>query len=199
MVSNDSIMYGKDLSGETILINKDELNKYQRLENADVFKLLFKLNDDDRFGNFPMEHTDGYVDIFKNFDISSKDWYLLISFLKTGFTPYHQQLNEKAIENVEILNCLCNKLGGIESFDNYYKEFYQRIIDKNTEDNTYNPQCPDEDIKDKYNWMVIDSQHRDNNNFISLLHTSYQQEKWSAHKTFTHLSFVYVWYRQFKN
>ena len=28
MVSNDSIMYGKDLSGETILINKDELNKH---------------------------------------------------------------------------------------------------------------------------------------------------------------------------
>lgn len=200
MISCDSIIFGKDSSGEIILINRDELKGYSRLENADVFKLLFKLDNDDRFGNFSMENSDGYVDIFKNFDISSREWHMLISFLKTGFTPFCQQLDKKAIENVETLNCLCNKLGGIESFDKYYQEFYHQIKNKNTEDEIYNPQCPEEDIRDKYNWIIIDSNHHQNsnNNFISFLNTSYERGEWSAHKTFTHLSYIYVWFRKLK-
>ena len=36
-------------------------------------------------------------------------------------------MNQQAIECVENLNCLCNKLGGIDTFDQYYADFYQKI------------------------------------------------------------------------
>ena len=199
MTPKESILFSKDPDDKMIIINKQELKNYHRLENAVVFKLLFKLEDDDRFGNFPMEHTNGDINLFKNMDIYSQDWYLLISFLKSGFTPYHHQMNQQAIENVENLNCLCNKLGGIESFDHYYADFNQRINGKTQEDKDYNPQSPEEDTDNKYNWTLLDSDHQGNQNNFQYLMSILIKEKWSAHKAFSHLSYMYVWYRQAKN
>lgn len=199
MSIKESIILAKDPHDKTIIINKQELRSYHRLENAVVFKLLFKLEDDDRFGDFPMENTNGHINLFKNLDIHSQDWYLLISFLKSGFTPYHHQLNQQAIENVENLNCLCNKLGGIDTFDHYYADFYQKINAKTQEDKDYNPQSPEEDTDDKYNWTLLDSNHQGNQNNFQHFMSTVVKGKWSAHKTFPYLSYMYVWYRQAKN
>lgn len=192
MSLEESIIFAKDPDDKIIIINKNELINYNRLDNAVVFKLLFKLEDDNRFGDFPMESTDGYINIFKKFNIYSKEWFLLISFLKNGFVPYDQQKNEFFIHNLEIVNNLCNKLGGIESFDNYYKEFYRTKLQ---DDNEYNPQSPEEDIKDKYLWTLIDNDHQgDINNFTNILSNTIVK-RWSAHKTFSNLDYFYVWYR----
>lgn len=195
----ESIIFAKDPHDKIIIINKQELKNYHRLDNAFVFQLLFKLEDDDRFGDFPMEHTNGHINLFKNLDIYSQDWSLLISFLKNGFTPYHHQMNQQAIENVENLNCLCNKLGGIDSFDHYYADFYQKINARIEEDKDYNPQSPEEDTDDKYNWTLLDSNHQGNQNNFQHFMSTVINGKWSAHKTFAHLSYMYVWYRQDKN
>ena len=75
MTPKESILFSKDPDDKMIIINKQELKNYHRLENAVVYKLLVKLEDDDRFGNFPMEHTNGDINLFKNMDIYSQDWY----------------------------------------------------------------------------------------------------------------------------
>lgn len=74
MSLKESILLAKDPHDKMIIINKQELRSYHRLENAVVFKLLFKLEDDDRFGDFPMENTNGHINLFKNLDIHSQDW-----------------------------------------------------------------------------------------------------------------------------
>ncbi len=195
----ESILLAKDPHDKIIIINKQELRSYHRLENAVVFKLLFKLEDDDRFGDFPMENKNGHINLFKNLDIYSQDWYLLISFLKTGFIPYHHQMNQQAIECVENLNCLCNKLGGIDTFDQYYADFYQKINVKTQKDKDYNPQSPEEDTDDKYNWTLLDSNHQGNQNNFGNFMSAVTKGNWSAHKTFPYLSYMYVWYRQAKD
>lgn len=199
MTPKGTILFAKDPNDKIIIINKHELKNYHRLENAVVFRMLFKLDEDDRFGDFPMEHTDGYINLFKSLDIYSQDWSLLISFLKTGFIPYQHQMNQQAIDNVENLNCLCNKLGGVDSFDEYYTDFYQKINARIQEDKNYNPQSPEEDTHDKYNWTLLDSNHQGNQNNFRNFILNVVKEKWSAHKSFPHLSYIYVWYRQLKN
>ena len=198
-LNDKSIILGKDPDDKIIIINKRELQHYHRLDNAIVFRMLFKLDDDGRFGDFPMENTNGYINLFKNFDIYNKDWCLLISFLKTGFTPYYYQMNQQAIDNIEDLNCLCNKLGGIDSFDKYYSDFYQNVNIKTQQDKDYNPQSPEEDTKDKFKWIILDSNHQNNQNNFRNFMSNAITENWTAHKTFSHLSYVYVWYRQAKN
>jgi len=192
---NNKLIIGKDNNNNIIIIDKDKLKSLERLDNADVFKLLFKLNDDDhRFGDFSMDSTDGYVNIFKNFDISSEDWYLLISFLKYGFTPHYSQLDKESINTVENLNNVCNKLGGIPSFDIYYRDFYDKIYNNKKENDIYNPQSPEEDTKKIYKWVLLDNNHQGNrNNFSFFISTN--SSEWSAHKTFNNGIYLFVWYR----
>jgi hypothetical protein len=53
------------------------------------------------------------------------------------------------------VNELCNKLGGIEEFDKYYKNIYKqknKILEKEL---IYNPLKPEDDIEKKYDWILV--------------------------------------------
>jgi len=131
--------------------------------HCNVFKLLLGI-----YPNSPYRKT-GYEDIvnlFAELGISSVDWYLLMSFLNNGFPPYYMRYNltdsnknenlfNLLIETIETLNRVNITLGGIPSFDHFYKNFYEKemaIIEK------YNPITPEDDYKNLYDWALDDSE-----------------------------------------
>jgi len=131
------------------IINLTFLNQsYQhgRLKNAHIFANLFGLNPNSQFKQTTEEQI---TNIFTNFNIKFKEWNLFISFLTHGFLPE----NDRNLNYLEIINELCNKFGGVPSFDQYYQQCYQQR--KEETKNVYNPKTPDEDIKNKYDWHLV--------------------------------------------
>tara|TARA_B100000424_G_C22933504_1_gene496633 strand:+ start:583 stop:1176 length:594 start_codon:yes stop_codon:yes gene_type:complete len=194
------LLKAKDLEGNLIIVNLDELRQYERLKDANVFKLLFGINEDSQFGDFKVEETDGYINLFKDFGINRTEWNLFLNFLKYGYTPYYNEKidgisTERAKSNVESLNNLCHIFGGLNSFDEFYKKFYE---ENNTELN-YNPQCPKEDIKNLYNWTIIDDGHVYNLRDFACTHR--EEDGWSAHKIFSKDSdqVKFIYYRKLKD
>lgn len=190
-----NIIKGKDNNNKIIIINLDELKNYERLKDANVFRLLFGISDNSKFGSFDMEQTEGYVNLFKDFDISLNDWLLFISFIKNGFLPNYLDNKEKIV-NIEKLNDICNKLGGINEFDKFYKDFYDNQLIEMKNLNLYNPQSPNEDIQNIYNWAIIDSANPMNYSNFAFSHKA--EDGWSAHNTFLSGSYQYTWWRKLK-
>ena len=192
------LIKAKDLEGNLIIVNLEELKQYERLKDANVFKLLFGINEDSQFGDFKLEETDGYINLFKDFGITRTEWNLFLNFLKYGYTPYYNEKidgisTERAKSNVESLNNLCHIFGGLNSFDEFYKKFYK---ENNTEVN-YNPQCPKEDIKNLYNWTIIDDGHVYNLRDFACTHR--EEDGWSAQKYILKDTRSFVWYRKLKD
>jgi hypothetical protein len=195
MSDDIKIIKGIDSYNKIIIINLNQLKNYEFLKDARVFKLLFGICEDSKFGNFEMEKTDGYINLFRDFDITLDDWLLFISFIKNGFIPHH--LDQKiAILKIERLNNICNKFGGINSFDEYYRKFYDNLSKKMEKVNLYNPQAPEEDNENKYFWTIIDSSNQFNYSNFAEAHKPI--DGWSAHKTFSNGSFLYTWWRKLK-
>ena len=73
------------------------------------------------------------IKMFYNLDISAHGWASMYSFLKNGYPPYYnrhmKQYNEicKQIQVIEEINMVNIKLGGIPSFNDFYKSFYDEI------------------------------------------------------------------------
>lgn len=136
-------LYKKKFIIDLEMLKKHYING--KLKNQHIFARLFSLDD-----NSPFKQNENInKNIFINFNISTTEWNHFITFIKMGIVPHLQSKNGEYILNN--LNELCNKLGGIYEFDEYYKKFY---IDKE-KNNIYNPLKPEDDIKKIYDWKLI--------------------------------------------
>lgn len=146
-------------NGGLILIDQHGLKYNPRLEGAEVFKMLFKISDTNPYGDYPMiTNKEGYVTLFQELQISYHQWYILKTFLDQGIVPgYRRYLVDGegysyVNSSMEELNNVSIKLGGIPSVEQFYKNFYDED-EKFAEDHkSYNPPCPLEDVKQKYEW-----------------------------------------------
>ena len=121
-----------------------------RLENQHIFARLFCLDD-----NTPFKQNEKInKNIFINYDINISDWNHFITFIKNGIVPHLESKNGEYILNN--INKLCNKLGGIYEFDKFYKKFYKEKEIEREIISIYNPLKPEEDIKNIYDWKLID-------------------------------------------
>lgn len=119
-----------------------------KLKNQNIFARLFCLEENTVFKKESINKK-----IFINFDIDLKEWTYFITFLNNGFLPFMNSDNWEYILND--VNELCNKLGGIEEFDKYYKNIYKqknKILEK---EQIYNPLKPEDDIEKKYDWILL--------------------------------------------
>ena len=155
-----------------------DLHKYKynsRLDGAEVFKMLFGISDSNPFGNFKMEvDENGYITILRELRISQRDWLLFNIFIDTGTVPYYDAflLDKKFfsvfVANLNTLQEVCAKLGGIPSFDLFYDNVYKSK--EVVKANTVEPLNPEADITGKYQWTACrSSSQTDINNFINRL------------------------------
>lgn len=122
-------------------LNKEKLKELYfngNLKGADIFAELFKLNNSAFKEEEMIKDKLGYISLCKFLNINGTDWNIFLSFIK------HGKLLEE--ENIEILNKISNKFGGIPAIDNYYNKIVN--LDK------YNPINPKEDYKKKYIWKA---------------------------------------------
>lgn len=112
------------------------------LKNATVFKRLLKIEENELFKIEPFNKK-----IFIDFKITFSEWSVLLQFFKFKnlrlFDDYYE--NQRIIRN---LIETCNKFGGIPFFDKYLNKL-------DIDDNIYNPQSPEEDIREIYYWKLI--------------------------------------------
>ena len=135
-------------------------NEYEtgRLQGAHSFAELFQIRSNSRFKQDAKFHFD-----FIEWEISIRDWDFLICFLK------HGQLLHNRIQDIEQLNTLCNKLGGIPSFDKYFAKILQK-------ENTIAD--PSEDNCNEFDWLFVPY-------YQATLLLSYYKLGWSVTKTQT--------------
>ena len=145
-----------------IILDLEEIKNKNTLDGADIFKTLLGINEN---SPFKITNPKDRENLFDKLDISSKDWYLMKSFLNNGFPPYYLEYNNNKDKNESLYNLLIQTieninrvnitLGGIPSFDNFYSVFYEsqhNII------NNYNPVKPEDDYKHLYDWCLDDSE-----------------------------------------
>ena len=147
------------------IINLENFINNHRLDDAKIFKMLFNINKNTSFANLPMISENGYITLLKDLNIIQTDWILFENFITKETIPGFNKLsirynkmndvNNLFIDNIERINIVCSKLGGIPYFDNFYnKVMNESIIIK---DNPYNPLKPEDDILNKYKWMIYNS------------------------------------------
>ena len=131
------------------------------MKGAEIFKMLFCINDNSPFGHFPMQmDKNGYITLLQELMVSGKDWILFKIFLDQGVVPdYKNYLTcgsgyNSVSSYLEDLNSICTKFGGIPSFELFYKNFYNSQKEKKEEEkkNNYNPTRPEEDTEQLYQW-----------------------------------------------
>ena len=179
-----------------------DLHKYKynsRLDGAEVFKMLFGISENNPFGNFKMEvDKHGYITILHELRICQRDWLLFNIFIDTGTVPYYDAflLDKKFfsvfVANLNILQEVCAKLGGIPSFDLFYDNVYKSK--EVVKANTVEPLNPEADITGKYQWAACRTGcQTDINNFLCRLSLN---EGWSlASIDLTYDTPVHYYYR----
>lgn len=177
ILENKNLLYkAKDCVDNLILIDSYKLKKNPRLEGANVFKMLFGLSDNTPYGDYGIEvDTQGYLTILNDLNICSRDWNLLIFFLEKGKLPHYDiylktgRYETSVLNNLESINELSTKLGGIPSFDLFYENFINNDLDnvekkreeKNKSYDVDNPTEPKEDKKKMYQWAQCTYFHSD--------------------------------------
>ena len=127
-----SFIKARDKYDNLIIIDVNKLKYNERINGANIFKMLLGISDNNPYGNFGLEiDTWGYITLLKELQISCEDWNLLMMFLNKGKIPnydcykargeYYTMVNNE----LEILNRICDKLGGIPSFDLFYENFHK--------------------------------------------------------------------------
>ena len=152
-VSQSDIIKARSFDNKLIFINITELKYNNLLDGANVFKMLFKIQKSD-FADIPLEKDDNnYITLLSELSIYADEWYQFISFVKHGFPPRYikEKTSDHFITKLEKLNETCNKLGGIPSFDQFYKNYYKKI----NKETKYNPLRTNQDYLGLYNWRVI--------------------------------------------
>jgi hypothetical protein len=157
ITKNPNILVMKTMYNKILLIDREWLLECPRLQDAYVFRELFRLNDNSPWGDYPMKQdSNGYLTLFKDLDIDTKYWLSLQTFLKTGFPSFWHDKSKRGYY-LEHTNLVGNKLGGFPSFDTFYKKYHENIelgIDNNDLEN-YSPLKPENDYKDIYLWRII--------------------------------------------
>lgn len=110
-----------------------------RLARAHVFAELFQIRQDSKF-----KQKDKFDFNFEEWEITSDDWLIFISFLKHGLI-----FNNDMVK-LHKLDMFCNKLGGVPAFDTYYGNVLNSHIKNETE-----LTLPSQDITTKYNWIIL--------------------------------------------
>ena len=200
---SSKLLKAKDKDGTLILINLNELKNNKFLQDAHILKSLFGINNNSHFGHFNLQtDDDGYITLLKEFNISAKEWYIFISFIKNGFPPYYleykynKNLKNLVILIIEDLNHVCTCLGGIPLFDMFYNKFYEEL--KLNESNIYNPLTPKDDYKNEYSWSIIDNSSSMNFPTFAAVHKP--DDGWSAtHIETTNIGILCVWWRKLKD
>ena len=158
ITKNPNILLLKTQYDKIILIDKKWLLECPKIQDAYVFRELFRLNNNSPWGNYPMKQdSNGYLTLFKDLDILHKNWLSLQTFLKTGFTSFWYDKSKRK-DYLEHTNLVCNKLGGFPCFDKFYKDYYKNIelgINNDDDFEIYRPLTPEKDYKDLYLWRVI--------------------------------------------
>jgi len=185
--------------GSLVIIDLHKYKYNSRLDGAEVFKMLFGISENNPFGNFKMEvDKHGYITILRELRICQRDWLLFNIFIDTGTVPYYDAflLDKKFfsvfVANLNILQEVCAKLGGIPSFDLFYDNVYKSK--EVVKANTVEPLNPEADITGKYQWAACRTGcQTDINNFLCRLSLN---EGWSlASIDLTYDTPVHYYYR----
>ena len=105
--------------GTLAIIDFCKLKYNKRLEGAQVFKMLFNLEDNTSFAKMPMDvDENGYITLLKELSINSHEWSLFNTFLHFGDVPgYKQYLKYRdrpnynlTNSNLEALKIVCDNL-----------------------------------------------------------------------------------------
>ena len=160
--TKEPLLKARGVHGNLILIDTNSLKYNQRLEGAHIFKMLLGISDNNPFDDCGIEVDENFnLTIFRELYISSQDWSLLMTFLKKGKIPYYDKYKKDGeystmVNNdLERLNVVCDKLGGIPSFDLFYENFHKEGEAAEKKRKGYdvdNPTEPKEDEKKLFQW-----------------------------------------------
>ena len=141
------------------LVNINAFKNLERLKNARVFNILFGF-EDHSFTKKPLEKNEkGSITLLKHLDITYNNWILFTNFIINnrieGLEEYRKYKDEARYNcltnNLNELDKICNKLGGIPVFDTLIENFYE--CDKIKPENQ-NFMKPEQDIDSSYVWMI---------------------------------------------
>jgi hypothetical protein len=160
--NKEPLLKARGVFGNLILIDTNSLKYNERLEGANIFKMLLGISDNNPFNDCGIEVDENCnLTILKELRISSRDWSLLITFLKKGNIPFYDKYIKdgeySTCINIDLerLNVICNKLGGVPSFDLFYENFHKQGGAAEKKRKGYdvdNPTEPKEDEKKLYQW-----------------------------------------------
>ena len=182
--NKSSFIKARDKYNNLIIIDINKLKYNERINGANIFKMLFGIADNNPYGNFGLEIDEwGYITILKELQISCEDWNLLMMFLNKGKIPnydcykargeYYTMVNT----DLEILNRICDKLGGIPSFDLFYENFHKEGEAAEKKRKGYdvdNPTEPKEDEKKLFQWAQCTYFHScDHRQFLDIHKAGY--------------------------
>ena len=150
------IVRARTSHGTLLLIDLYKLKYNPRLEGAEVFKMLFGISDNNHFGKFPMgKDEEGCITIIRDLQINSRQWYIFTIFLDKGSVPGYDdyklgkeyKFNEVS-NNIQSMQEICCKFGGVPSFDVFRENFYKEEEEKQKEIAF----TPEDDKNGKYQW-----------------------------------------------
>ena len=191
----DQLVRARDVDGNLIIIDLDELKSLKRLEGAIVFKTLFGINKESKFGKFKMQEDEfGCITLFSEFGIRNNSWYLLMFFLRNGIVVKNLEDNNKFLIKLQDINNTCNKLGGIPSYDKYYLEQIYNFQSKINKE--YNPLKPDDDIYNKYHWSFLVNRYAHDQSNFEINHKF--QDGWTVTCVTKLSGNPCLWYRKIK-
>jgi len=153
------IVLARTIHGCLTIIDLHKLKYNPRLEGAEVFKMLFGISDNNPFGLFLMgKDEDGYITILRDLHINQGSWILFNIFLNTGSVPNYEDYKlgkdykyNFVVSNINSLQDICCKFGGLPSFDLFRENFYKE--EEYTKKTTFN--TPEEDIEGKFQWKKV--------------------------------------------
>ena len=157
------IVRARTSHGTLLLIDLYKLKYNPRLEGAEVFKMLFGISDNNHFGKFPMgKDEEGCITIIRDLQINSRQWYIFTIFLEKGIVPGYDDYKlgkdykyNEVSNNIETLQEICVKFGGLPSFDVFRENFYKGESEGTTLI-INNPMTPEQDKKNLYQWRITD-------------------------------------------
>ena len=149
--------------GSIALIDLNKLKANPRLNGAKIFKMLFGISKNASFAKLPMKtDRNGNITLLIDLEINIESWTLFQIFLDQGIVPGYLNYMarwkgyEVVTSNLETLNEICIKLGGIPSFELFYHNFYNDEAEewKEWKEQNYNPRTPEEDTKGMFQWLA---------------------------------------------
>lgn len=148
-----------------VIVDIEELRNSPRLTGAHIFKRLMCIEESE----FKSESLN--TNLFKDFDISNKNWCSFINFLRSGRIEYDIAANNIINKEdrlsyqklfIQELDEQCNsgiflKFGPFPAFDAYVSETIdnqQNLLINTKNEDANNPMLPEKDAYQIYDWAV---------------------------------------------